>query len=254
MLVVLDVQLHAADVCRSAAALSLLLGGAEAFAGPLGPWAPTARVRQRPPLGDLAVACCSPRPSSARWPRAFPRAPRRGRPAARRRRARRGLTLALHARSAMTDSCWASARGPPAPHHRSTERRATRLKKCAASSNRRSRLLRPAACLGVGRRRRRRCLGGWCRLGRGWCSVGGADAALVRRARLHRLEAARARAEVAMLPGGVLLVLLLVAATARGDSSHDFDRFRTFRDGLPAQQVAARGAAPQRAARPARAC
>ena len=38
-----------------------------------------------------------------------------------------------------------------------------------------------------------------------------------------------------MLPGGVLLVLLLVAATARGDSSHDFDWFRTFaRDGLPA--------------------
>ena len=37
-----------------------------------------------------------------------------------------------------------------------------------------------------------------------------------------------------MLPGGVLLVLLLVAATARGDSSHDFDWFRTFaRDGLP---------------------
>ena len=36
-----------------------------------------------------------------------------------------------------------------------------------------------------------------------------------------------------MLPGGVLLVLLLVAATARGDSSHDFDWFRTFaRDGL----------------------
>ena len=38
-----------------------------------------------------------------------------------------------------------------------------------------------------------------------------------------------------MLRGGVLLVLLLVAATARGDSSHDFDWFRTFaRDGLPA--------------------
>ena len=40
----------------AAAALSLLLfGAAEALAAPLGLWEPTARVRARLPLGDLAT-------------------------------------------------------------------------------------------------------------------------------------------------------------------------------------------------------
>ena len=58
MLVVLySCKPRAGDVLPlAAAALSLLLfGAAEAFAAPLGLWAPTARVRARLPLGDLAT-------------------------------------------------------------------------------------------------------------------------------------------------------------------------------------------------------
>ena len=58
MLVVLDAcKPRVGDVLPlAAAALSLLLfGAAEAFAAPLGLWAPTARVRARLPVGDLAI-------------------------------------------------------------------------------------------------------------------------------------------------------------------------------------------------------